>query len=52
MEERELFLRVQEGDKEAKELLFHKNTGLIRHIAKRYIGRGCEAEDLFQLGAI
>lgn len=52
MEERELFLRVQEGDKEARELLFHKNTGLIRHIVKRYIGRGCEAEDLFQLGAI
>lgn len=52
MEERELFLRVQEGDKEARELLFHKNTGLIRHIVKRYIGRGCEAEDLFQLGSI
>lgn len=52
MEERELFLRVQEGDKEARELLFHKNTGLIRHIVKRYMGRGCEAEDLFQLGAI
>lgn len=52
MEERELFLRVQEGDKEARELLFHKNTGLIRHIVKRYLGRGCEAEDLFQLGAI
>ncbi len=52
MEERELFLRVREGDKEARELLFHKNTGLIRHITKRYLGRGCEAEDLFQLGAI
>ena len=52
MEERELFLRVREGDKEARELLFHKNTGLIRHITKRYIGRGCEAEDLFQIGAI
>lgn len=52
MEERELFLRVQKGDKEARELLFHKNTGLIRHIVKRYLGRGCEAEDLFQLGAI
>ena len=52
MEERELFLRVQKGDTEARELLFHKNTGLIRHIVKRYLGRGCEAEDLFQLGAI
>lgn len=52
MEERELFLRVREGDKEARELLFHKNTGLIRHIVKRYLGRGCEADDLFQLGAI
>ena len=52
MEERELFLRVQKGDKEARELLFHKNTGLMRHIVKRYLGRGCEPEDLFQLGAI
>ena len=52
MEEREHFLRVQKGDTEARELLFHKNTGLIRHIVKRYLGRGCEAEDLFQLGAI
>ena len=52
MEERELFLRVQKGDKESRELLFHKNTGLIRHIVKRYLGRGCEPEDLFQLGAI
>ncbi len=52
MEEREFFLRVREGDKEARELLFHKNIGLIRHIVKRYIGRGCEAEDLYQLGAI
>lgn len=52
MEERELFLRVREGDKEARELLFHKNTGLVHHVVKRYLGRGCEAEDLFQLGAM
>ena len=44
--------RSQSGDKEAREALFEKNAGLIHHVIKRYIGRGCESEDLFQLGAI
>ena len=52
MEDKELFLQAQKGDKEAREALFEKNAGLIHHVIKRYIGRGCEAEDLFQLGAI
>lgn len=52
MEDKELFLRAQQGDNEAREALFDKNTGLIHHVVKRYLGRGCEAEDLFQLGAI
>ena len=26
--------------------------GLIRHVVKRFLGRGVEAEDLFQIGAI
>ena len=52
MEDKELFLQAQKGDKEAREALFEKNAGLIHHVIKRYIGRGCESEDLFQLGAI
>ncbi len=56
MEERELFSRAQDGDKEAKEQLFEKNTGLVYHVVKRFTGRGSmsgiETEDLFQIGAI
>lgn len=56
MEERELFIRAQKGDKEAKEQLFEKNTGLVYHVVKRFAGRGkmggIETEDLFQIGAM
>lgn len=53
MEERELFIRAQSGDKEAKEQLFEKNTGLVYHVVKRFAGRGgIETEDLFQIGAM
>lgn len=52
MEEKELFIQAQGGDEKAKEILFSRNIGLVHHVIKRYLGRGCEAEDLFQLGAI
>lgn len=53
MEERELFIKAQKGDKEAKEQLFKNNMGLVHHVIKRYINRvGIETEDLFQIGAV
>ncbi len=48
----ELILRSQEGDKKAREQLIEENMGLIHHVVKRFLGRGVEAEDLFQIGAI
>lgn len=48
----ELILRSQDGDKEAREILVKENMGLIHHVVKRFLGRGVEAEDLFQIGAI
>lgn len=56
MEEKELFIRAQSGEKEVKEQLFEKNTGLVYHVVKRFAGRGgmrgIETEDLFQIGAM
>lgn len=53
MEDKELFLRAQEGEGVAKELLFQNNIGLIHHVLKRFVSRpGCDMEDLFQIGAI
>ena len=53
MEYKELFSRAQSGEREAKELLFNENTGLVHHVVKRFIGRSSiEAEDFFQIGAM
>ena len=53
MEEKlELLTRAQQGDKAACERLVEENAGLIWSIARRYFGRGVEADDLFQLGAL
>ena len=48
----DLIRRRQAGDKEAGELLVAENAGLIWSVAKRFLGRGTEAEDLYQLGCL
>ena len=48
----ELITRCQEGDREAAELLVTENSGLIWSVARRYLGRGTEADDLYQLGCL
>jgi len=48
----ELIARSQAGDSEAKEALVTENTGLIWSVARRFIGRGVEADDLYQLGCL
>ena len=47
-----LIERSQAGDKEAREILIEENLGLVRHIVKRFVGRGYDMEDLFQIGCI
>ena len=44
--------RIHQGDKEARDTLFEENTGLIYSVARRFLGRGVEMEDLFQIGSI
>lgn len=48
----ELIARSQAGNKEAKELLVAENTGLIWSVTRRFLGRGVESEDLYQLGCL
>lgn len=48
----ELIARSQSGDEEAKEALITENAGLIWSVARRFIGRGTEADDLYQLGCV
>lgn len=48
----ELIDRSQKGDHRATEVLVEENSGLIWSVARRFIGRGAEADDLFQLGCL
>ena len=48
----ELIRRSQSGDKAAGEQLITENSGLIWSVAKRFLGRGTEADDLYQLGCL
>ena len=48
----ELIRRSREGDEEAIGLLVEENSGLIWSIVKRFVGRGTEPEDLYQLGCV
>ena len=48
----ELIALAQSGEKTAQEALVNENSGLIWSVARRFIGRGTETEDLYQLGCI
>lgn len=48
----ELITLSQSGDDAAKERLVTENAGLIWSVARRFIGRGTEADDLYQLGCL
>lgn len=51
-ENEELILRSRAGDSEAEEQLIIKNSALVRSIAVRFRGRGCEDDDLYQIGSV
>ncbi|MCL4321906.1 MAG: sigma-70 family RNA polymerase sigma factor [Deltaproteobacteria bacterium] len=51
-EEYELALKVQEGDKEARDLMIKSNLGLVINVAKRFLGRGLSFDDLIMEGNI
>lgn len=44
--------KAQNADKEAMTKLVNNNLGLVYNIAKRFVGRGFELEDLVQIGTI
>ncbi len=48
----ELIRKAQADDKLAAEQLLEQNTGLIWSIVRRFLGRGIETDDLYQLGCL
>ncbi len=47
-----LIRKSHDGDEKARAQLVEENVGLIWCVVKRYLGRGVESEDLFQIGSI
>ena len=47
-----LLIQAQKGDKQARDKLVENNMGLVRHVIKRFAGRGYDMQDLFQIGCI
>ena len=48
----ELIQTAHAGDKQARDQLVEENMGLIWSVVRRFLGRGYEPEDLFQIGSI
>ena len=48
----ELLAAARSGDREAAETLVTENSGLIWAVVRRFLGRGAELDDLFQLGCL
>ena len=47
-----LIAKAQSGDRAAMDQLISQNMGLVKNIARRFIGRNTEYEDLVQIGTI
>jgi RNA polymerase sporulation-specific sigma factor len=49
---KELIRRSQEGDQEARDKIIEKNMRLVWSVVQRFLNRGYEPDDLFQIGCI
>lgn len=48
----DLIKLAQNGDKKATETIIEKNSGLVWSIVRKFMNRGYDPEDLFQIGSI
>ena len=48
----EYIRQAKAGNERAKEILLENNTNLIKSIVKRFLGKGVEYDDLYQLGCL
>ena len=51
-QEKELALRIQNGDKNALEQLVGANLNFVAHLAKNYVGQGVDFDDLVSEGNV
>ena len=48
----ELITKAKKGDESAKTKLFEENSPLIKSVIKRFLHKGIEYDDLYQIGTI
>ncbi|MFC3882791.1 RNA polymerase sporulation sigma factor SigF [Bacillus songklensis] len=51
-EVKELIKKSQQGDQESRDLIAQKNMRLVWSVVQRFLNRGYEPDDLFQIGCI
>ena len=51
-EKAELFVKIKQGDKKAREAFINGNLKLVLSVIKKFSNRGENADDLFQVGCI
>ena len=51
-EKSELFIKIKEGDKVAREKFINGNLKLVLSVIKKFNNRGENVDDLFQVGCI
>ena len=51
-EKEELFIKIKNGDEEAREIFINGNLRLVLSVIQRFYGRGETADDLFQVGCV
>ena len=51
-EVKELIKQSQDGDQDARNIIVQKNMRLVWSVVQRFLNRGYEADDLFQIGCI
>ena len=51
-EKEELFIKIKQGDNEARSTFINGNLRLVLSVIQRFYGRGESADDLFQVGCV
>src|SRR5699024_1439469 len=49
---KEKILKSQQGDRDARDLLVKKNVSIVWSVVQRFINRGYDPDELFQIGSI
>ena len=51
-EKKQLFIKIKNGDEEARKIFINGNLRLVLSVIQRFRGRGDSIDDLFQIGCV